>query len=201
MKDDAAQRADEPQHERREPTFGEIREPPPREAPAAARARPDRIDADARVLDGFSLGLARGESIIDNAETSAGAGLSRLVLTDRRLIVLGRDHQTVYPLRGVTRLAVVRYLRWGWAVLGLALALAGAIAALVPTPFLPAGREEVVYVSGAVFVAGLLLAALGMLRPVRYVEITTTAGELKLAMKRKDEALANFLNSLAQQIR
>ena len=139
MKDDAAQRADEPQHERREPTFGEIREPPPREAPAAARARPDRIDADARVLDGFSLGLARGESIIDNAETSAGAGLSRLVLTDRRLIVLGRDHQTVYPLRGVTRLAVVRYLRWGWSVLGLALALAGAIAALVPTPFLPAG--------------------------------------------------------------
>jgi len=201
MKDEAPPRTEEPPFERREPTFGAIGELPQREPPAAAPRRAERIEPDRRLLDGFALDLARGESIVDNAEATEGMFIARLVLTDRRLIVRGRDHQSVYPLRGITRLAVVKYVRWGWVVLGLALATAAAIAALVPTPLFSAGRETLLYAAGGVFVAGLLAAAVGLLRPAHYVEITTTAGELKLPIRPRDEALADFLNSLAQQIR
>lgn len=201
MKDEAPPRVDETPFERREPTFGAPGELPQRPAPAAAPRRPERIDADRHVLDAFALELARGESVVDNAEVSQGMVLTRLVLTDRRFIVRGRDHQTVYPLRGITRLAVVKYVRWGWVVLGVVLAAAAAIAAIMPPSILASGREVLLYAAAGGLVAGVLAAAVGLLRPVHYVEITTTAGALKLPIKPKDEALANFLNSLAQQIR
>jgi len=202
MKDDAAQHAQAPPYERREPTIGTLTDVPAREAPAAAPRREHRLDeSDERFLGALGLDLARGENIVDNVEVSAAGVLHHLVLTDRRLIVRGRDHQTIYPLRGISRLAVVKYIRWWIVVLGLALAMAGAAAAFLPTPLLPLGREEIVYLAGGLFAAGLGLSAFALLRPVLYVEIKTTGGQMRFPLRRKDEALAGFLTSLAQQIR
>lgn len=203
MNDDAArgQRAAEPDIERREPTFSGVPDVPAQEETPPSPAAQTRITSDRRLLRGYELELARGESMVDNAEVVDAGGLNQLVLTDRRLIIRGRDHQTVYPLRAISRLAVVKYIRWWLVVLGVAVAGIGAAGAFLPAQLVPAGNIEFIYVCGGVFLLGLFLAGLALFRPVLYVEMKSLGGDMKLRLTKDHEALSGFLNSLAQRIR
>lgn len=202
MSDDAARaHRVEPENERREPTFSGVPDVPATGDIPGPEATPTRITIDRRLLHGYELDLARGESMVDNVEVVDTGGLNQLILTDRRLIIHGRDHQTVYPLRAITRLAVVKYIRWWMVVLGFALAGAGAAAALLPVQLVPVGNIDIIYVCGGVFVSGLVLMAIALLRPVLYVEIKSLGGDMKLRLTRNHELLSEFLSSLSQRIR
>ena len=203
MNDDAGRphRAVEAENERREPTFSGVPDVPAGQEVQPPQQMPNRITADRRLLRGYELELARGESLVDNTEVVDTGGLNQLILTDRRLIIWGRDHQTVYPLRAITRLAVVRYIRWWMVGLGFTLAGMGAAAALLPAHLIPAGNIDIIYVCGALFLSGLVLAAIPLLRPVLYVEIKSLGGDMKLRLTRKHELLSEFLSSLSQRIR
>jgi hypothetical protein len=196
-----AQRAVEPEDERREPTFSGVPDLPAEEDAQVPQQAPNRITTDRRLLRGYELELARGESMVDNVDVVDTGGPNQLILTDRRLIIRGRDHQTVYPLRAITRLAVVKYTRWWMVLLGFALAGAGAAAALLPAQLVPAGNIDIIYVCGSVFLAGLALAAIALLRPVLYVEIKSLGGDMKLRLTRNHALLSEFLSSLSQRIR
>lgn len=204
MKDEAQRvdRADEPDYERREPRIGTAPDVPAQgqtQAPPAPSQ--SRADGEKRPLRGYALDLAQGESMVDNIEVADTIGLNHLVLTDRRLIVYGRDHQTVYPLRAISRLSIVKYIRWWMVALGVALGAAGAAGAFMPTLLFPLGSAELIYVCGALFFLGVALIAVALLRPQLYVEITSLGGDMRLRLTRNHEALADFVNSLAQRIR
>lgn len=197
-----AQRAEQAdaQFERREPTIGAIPDVPPQ--PTARVPRPPaHIEENSRYLNAYALELAPGEGMVDNVEVRDVAGLTEFILTDRRLIVRGRDHQTVYPLRNITRLAVMRYMRWWLVALGVAVAGVGAAATLLPAVLFPLSNEAHLYIAGALFLLGLVLVGFGSLRPLYYVEVRTLGGEMRLKLGRKDEALAGFVSTLAQRIR
>jgi hypothetical protein len=196
-----AHRAAEAEDERREPTFSGVPDVPAEQNAQVPQQAPNRITAHRRLLRGYELELARGESMVDNVEVVDTGGLNQLILTDRRLIIHGRDHQTVYPLRAITRLAVVRYTRWWMVVLGFALAGTGAAATLLPAHLLPVGNIDIIYVCGGVFLSGLVLVAIALLRPVLYVEIKSLGGDMKLRLTRNHELLSEFLGSLSQRIR
>ena len=203
MTDDASQakRAEPAEYERREPTIGAVPNAPAPEARGATPPRQNRIEANSRLLRGYELGLAQGEGVVDNVEVVDTSGLNQLLLTDRRLIVHGRDHQTIYPLRAITRLAVVKYIRWWMVLVGIALGAMGGIGAFIPTLLFPLSNEELIYLAGGLFFAGIVLVAIALLRPVLYVEIKSLGGDMKLRLTRNHEALAGFLSSLAQRIR
>lgn len=204
MNDEAAREPRAPDsHERREPTFSGIPDVPPQNTPPAPAPAPadSRIAPDRRLLRGYELELARGESIVDNVEVAETGGLNQLILTDRRLIIRGRDHQTVYPLRAISRLAIVKYIRWWMALLGIIVAGVGAAAAFLPAHLFPAGNFDAIYVGGGIFFVGLMLAGMALLRPVLYVEIKSVGGDMRLRLTGKHEGLSDFLSSLAQNIR
>jgi hypothetical protein len=202
VNDDAARaHRVEPEDERREPTFSGVADVAATDGIPAPQSTPARITIDRRLLRGYELELARGESMVDNVEVVDTGGLNQLILTDRRLIIHGRDHQTVYPLRAITRLAVVKYTRWWMVVLGFALAAAGAAGALLPAQLVPAGNIDIIYVCGGVFLSGLAFVAIALLRPVLYVEIKSLGGDMKLRLTRNHELLSEFLSSLSQRIR
>jgi hypothetical protein len=199
--DTRARRGTEPEVERREPTFSGVSDIPPRKELDSLQPAAAHIESDRRLLRGYELELARGESMVDNVEVFDTGRLNQLILTDRRLIIRGRDHQTVYPLRAIMRLAVVKYVRWWMVVLGFALAGVGAAAAFLPRHLIPAGNIDFIYVCGGVVLLGLLLTAVALLRPVIYVEIKSLGGDMKLHLPRNREALSGFLGSLSQRIR
>jgi hypothetical protein len=122
------------------------------------------------------------------------------VLTDRRLIIRGRDHQTIYPLRAISRLAVVKYIRWWMVLLGTALSALGAFGALMPVLVFQFPHPELVYLWGGLLLAGVLTMAIALLRPVFYVEIKSLGGDMRLRLTRDYEALVGFLSSLGQRI-
>jgi hypothetical protein len=189
----------EPQFDRREPTIGAIPDVP---QPAARRPQaPPSIEENSRFLNAYALELAPGEGMVDNVEVRDAAGLSEFILTDRRLIVRGREHQTVYPLRNITRLAVVRHTRWWMVALGVGVSGVGAAAALLPAVLFPLSSQAHLYIAGGLFVLGLVLVGIGALRPLHSIEVRTLGGEIRLRLPRKDEALAGFVSSLAQRIR
>lgn len=201
MKDDALRvdRTDEPDYDRREPTIGAVPAAPAEEAAAPPPQSPP--DTGRRPVQGYALDLAPGEGVVDNVELVDSGGLNHLVLTDRRLIIYGRHHQTVYPLRAISRLAIVKYIRWWMVALGVVLVVAGAAGAFMPALLFPLGNAELIYLSGGLFFAGVALVAIALLRPVTYVEIRSLGGDVKLRLTRNHEALAGFLSSLAQRIR
>lgn len=203
MNDEAREpRAPESQ-ERREPTFGSAPDVPLQDKPPShsIERADNRIAPDRRLLRGYELELARGESIVDNVEVSGSGGLNQLILTDRRLIIRGRDHQTVYPLRAISRLAVVRYVRWWMVLLGVIIAGVGAAFSFLPAQLFPPGNFDAIYMGGAIFLAGLMIAGVALLRPVLYVELKSVGGDMRLRLAAKHQALADFLSSLAQNIR
>ncbi|MGQ0523814.1 MAG: hypothetical protein ACT4P8_09170 [Betaproteobacteria bacterium] len=199
--DTRTQHGTEAEAERREPTFSGVRDIPAQKEPDPLQPASARIEADRRLLRGYELELARGESMVDNVEVVDTGRLNQLILTDRRLIIRGRDHQTVYPLRAIMRLAVVKYIRWWMVVLGFALAGVGAAAAFLPRHLIPAGNIDFLYVCGGIVLLGLLLTAVALVRPVVYVEIKSLGGDMKLHLPRNHEALSGFLGSLSQRIR
>jgi hypothetical protein len=183
---------------RREPTIGI----PPLHAEAAARQPSRKIpgEGDRGLLSGYEVSLAHDELQVDEIEIVDTNGLNYLVLTDRRLIIRGRDHQTIYPLRAISRLAVVRYIRWGMVLLGVALTALGGIGALMPVLVFVRPPAELIYLWAGLSIAGVLTIVIALLRPIFYVEIKSLGGDLRLRLTKNYEALVGFLDSLGQRI-
>ncbi|HET6493654.1 MAG TPA: hypothetical protein VFG44_11835 [Burkholderiales bacterium] len=193
-------RAEEPGFTRREPTIGEPRAPAQERAPPRNPSRKISYDSDRRLLHSYEVNLADDEIKLDEVEVLDSNGLNYLVLTDRRLIIRGRDHQTIYPLRAITRLAVVKYIRWWLVLLGTAVSALGALGALMPVFVFQFPHPYLVYLWGGLFLAGILAMTVALLRPVFYVEIKSLGGDMRLRLTRDYEALVGFLRSLGQRI-
>lgn len=190
----------EPAFTRREPTIGEPSASAPEKAPVRQPSRTINSDSDRRLLRGYEVNLADDEIKLDEVEVLDTRGLNYLVLTDRRLIIRGRDHQTIYPLRAITRLAVVKYIRRWMVLLGAGVTVLGALGALMPVFVFQLPHPHLVYVWGGLFFAGILAMAVALLRPVFYVEIKSFGGDMRLRLTRDYEALVGFLSSLGQRI-
>ena len=193
-------RGDEPGFTRREPTIGEPIAPAPEKAPPRQPPRKNSGDSDRRLFRGYEVNLADDETRLDEVEVLDTNGLNYLVLTDRRLIIRGRDHQTIYPLRAITRLAVVKYIRWWMVLLGAGVSALGALGALMPVFVFQFPHPHLTYLWGGLFLAGILAMAVALLRPVFYVEIKSLGGDMRLRLTRDYEALVGFLSSLGQRI-
>jgi hypothetical protein len=185
---------------RREPTIGAAPASPQGEARAPQSSRTISGEGDRRLLSGYEVSLADDEIQIDEVEIVDTNGLNHLVLTDRRLIIRGRDHQTIYPLRAISRLAVVKYIRWWMILLGAALTALGGLGALMPILVFQRPHPELIYLWAGLSIAGVLTMAIALLRPVFYVEIKSLGGDLRLRLTRNYEPLIGFLSSLGQRI-
>lgn len=193
-------RASEPGSARREPTIGGATVPAGAEAPASQPSRKIPGDAGRHLLSAYEINLADDEIIVDEVEVVDTNGLNYLVLTDRRLIIRGRDHQTIYPLRAISRLAVLKYIRWWMVLLGVAVIALGVLSALMPVLMFRFSHAELLYLAAGLFVAGVSMAAVALLRPVIYVEIKSVGGDMRLRLIKDYEALWGFFSSLAQRI-
>jgi hypothetical protein len=193
-------RAYEPAFARREPTIGEVPAAADDEAPARQPFRKIPGDNDGRLLRGYEVNLADDEIRVDEVDVVDTNGVNHLVLTDRRLIIRGRDHQTIYPLRAISRLAVVKYIRWWMVLLGTVLSGLGALGGLMPVLIFRFPHPELIYLWAGLFLVGILTAAVAMLRPVFYVEIKSPGGDMRLRLTRDYEALVGFLSSLGQRL-
>jgi hypothetical protein len=194
-------RAYEPDFARREPTIGDVPAAADGEAPGRQPFRKIFGDSDGRLLRGYEINLGDDEIKVDEVEVlDTTNGLNHLVLTDRRLIIRGRDHQTIYPLRAISRLAVVKYIRWWMVVLGTAMSALGALGGFMPLLMFRFPLTELIYLWAGLFLAGILTAAVGLLRPVFYVEIKSLGGDMRLRLTRDYEALVGFLSSLGQRL-
>lgn len=194
---DVRRRRPEP---RLEPTLGGSAAPAPesRFAPQSSRRIP--VSAGTILLDGYEVDLAEDESVIDDAEVLDTNGLNRVLLTDRRLIIRGRSHQAVYPLRSISRVALLKYIRWWMVLLGVALGALAVAGAAVPVVMFKSVHPWLMLAWIGVFVGGVATAATALLRPVFYVEIKSAGGDMRLRLTKDYEALAGFLNSLMQRI-
>lgn len=185
---------------RREPTIGGPGSPAPDETFARGRSRKIPGAGNRQLLRGYEVNLADDEILVDEAEVVDTDGLNYLVLTDRRLIIRGRSHQTIYPLRAISRLAVLKYIRWWMVLLGVALSAFGIVGALMPILMFKSPDAGLLYLWAGLFLAGVVTAVVALLRPVVYVEIKCVGGDLRLRLTRNYEALVGFLSSLAQRI-
>ena len=190
----------EPHFTRREPTFGEPPASAQEKAPPRQSARVIPGDGDRRLLRGYEVNLADDEIKLDEVEVIDTNGLNYLVLTDRRLIIRGRDHQTIYPLRAITRLAVLKYIRWWMVLLGTAVSAVGVLGALMPVFVFQFPHPQLIYLWGGLFVVGILPVAVALLRPVFYVEIKSPGGDMRLRLTRDYETLIGFLSLLGQRL-
>lgn len=185
---------------RREPTIGGPQSPAEDKAFSRQSSRKIPDASDRHLLRGYEVNLADDEILVDEVEVVDTNGLNYLVLTDRRLIIRGRNHQTIYPLRAISRLAVLKYIRWWMVLLGVALSGFGALGALMPMLMFKSSYAGLLYLWAGLFVAGFVTAAVALLRPVVYVEIKCVGGDMKLRVTKDYEALVGFLSSLGQRI-
>ena len=86
-------------------------------------------------------------------------------------------------------------------LLGVIIAGVGAAFSFLPAQLFPPGNFDAIYMGGAIFLAGLMIAGVALLRPVLYVELKSVGGDMRLRLAAKHQALADFLSSLAQNIR
>lgn len=185
---------------RREPTIGGSRTPSRTEEPVSERSRERDGSRNKQLLQGYEVNLAADETRIDEVEVADTNGLNYLVLTDRRLIIRGSNHQTVYPLRMISRLAVAKYIRWWMVLLGISLSGFGALGVFMPALLFKTWHAELLYPSIALGIAGVVMMAVALLRPVVYVEIKSVGGDLRLRLTKDYGALVGFLSSLGQRI-
>lgn len=185
---------------RREPTIGAAQPPTRDETSRNESHRKIPAAGNRQLLRGYEVNLADDEIMVDEAEVVDTNGFNYLVLTDRRLIIRGRNHQTTYPLRAISRLAVFQYIRWWMVMLGFALGALGAFGALAPMLLFKSSHAELLYLWAGLLVVGIVTVVMALLRPVVYVEIKSVGGDMRLRLTRDYERLVGFLSSLGQRI-